>query len=75
MIPYPNRNGNSSVESYLITDVSIKVKFRSNSKIYVYYFDQNAQHATSLTNAARAGHGLGGYIGRHRDSLKFSVEY
>jgi hypothetical protein len=64
---YKNLGGDSGVVSYEISDTSIKVKFKTTSKAYVYSYVRPGQlHVEKMKELAVAGHGLQSYINRHR---------
>lgn len=64
---YKNLGGDSGVSSYEIDSSSIKVKFKTTSKVYVYSYVRPGQHhVEKMKELAVAGHGLQTYINKHR---------
>lgn len=75
MKKYANKHGNSGVDEYLITDSSIKVKFRHGNKIYVYSESvTGSSHIKTMKSLAESGRGLSTYIAKNKDILKFTTE-
>lgn len=64
MTPYRNANGNSNVESYVITDDAIHVRFRSGThRNYLYNSIRPGSAVVEMMKALAAqGHGLNSYI-------------
>ena len=73
MQKYANVSRKSGVDSFEITDSAIKVRFKNNAKIYTYTVAQNGSHVATMKQLAKSGKGLSGYIGKYRDTLKFTV--
>ncbi len=66
MIPYRNLSGNSGVVAYELGDGFIKVRFRHESKIYVYDRERpGLGHVRKMKKLAAAGKGLSTYISQH----------
>jgi hypothetical protein len=66
MIPYKNLDGHSSVVEYEIGVNSIKVRFRSDIKIYVYdYVSPGQTHVERMKKLAIGGKGLASYMSRN----------
>ena len=60
---YKNLNGNSNVESYMIGEDFIAVKFNGTPKVYVYsYASAGRDHVEYMKVLARKGSGLNSYI-------------
>lgn len=74
MTKYANYSGKSSIDSYLISEYSIKVKFKNNRTIYVYSVMQNGHHIAEMKQRAKNSSGLGGYIAKRKKILEFTKE-
>lgn len=74
MIHYANHSRRSSIESYFITEHSIKVKFKNNRTIYVYNSMTNGHHIEEMKRLAKSGKGLGAYIAKRKKTLQFTKE-
>jgi hypothetical protein len=62
---YKNQSGDSGVVAYDIDDGRIVVQFKSGER-YLYTEDSaGAANVAQMQALARAGHGLGSFIGRH----------
>jgi len=62
---YRNQNGDSGVVAYDIDDGRIVVQFKSGER-YLYTEDSaGAANIARMQALARAGQGLGSFIGRH----------
>lgn len=60
---YKNINGNSNIESFMIGEDFISVKFNGSSKVYVYsYTSAGKIHVENMKVLARKGSGLNSYI-------------
>lgn len=60
---YKNLNGNSNVESFMIGEDFISVKFNGSLKVYVYsYASAGRIHVENMKVLARKGSGLNSYI-------------
>ena len=64
---YANHSGNSGVESYQITALSIFVRFRNRDEPYEYRSTGRAgpEKVARMKRLAEAGRGLGTYISRY----------
>ena len=73
---YKNLGRDSGVVSYKISYTSIRVKFKTTSKIYVYtHIKPGQHHVDAMKQLAIAGHGLQTYINKHRSAGYDSIEY
>lgn len=69
MESYKNLSGVSSVSAYEIDDTSIKIKFKTTSKIYLYsYIKPGQKHVDKMKELAIAGRGLQTYINKHKSA-------
>lgn len=60
---YANRRGNSPIYQYQISEDSITVWFKGNSKAYTYsYRKAGRSHVEAMKSLARSGSGLSAYI-------------
>ncbi len=76
MEPYKDIDGDSGVAAYEIGDTFIKVRFKSNSKVYVYTYQRpGQQHVETMKQLAVRGDGLQAYINTHRNAGYTSTEY
>ena len=66
MISYKNLSGNSGVVAYESGTDYIKLRFRRNSKIYVYDASApGAKHVERMKKLATAGRGLATYVSQN----------
>lgn len=73
---YKDNDGDSGVALYEIGDTFIKIKFKSNSKIYVYNYQRPGQHhVETMKQLAIRGEGLQAYINTHINGRYASIEY
>ena len=75
MTPYANNSRRSSVESYLIEDDAISVKFINNQMKYKYTALKNGSHIAKMKRLAISGSKLGGYIAKRQKELIFTKYY
>lgn len=73
---YKNLGRDSGVHSYQLGDHFIKVKFKSNPKVYIYnHIKPGQQHVAAMKQLAVAGHGLQTYINKHRSAGYAGTEF
>ncbi len=66
MVRYKNRSGNSGIAAFLIGADFVKLRFLSQSKIYVYTRDSvGPQHLKEMKRLATLGKGLSTYVNHH----------
>ena len=66
MQKYENKNGNSGVKCFEISETFISVQFVSKSKIYKYsYSSAGKLHIEKMKELALNGKGLSSYISKH----------
>ena len=66
MTRYQNRSGDSGVTAFDIGDDYIKLRFRSQRKVYVYTRSSvGAKHLKEMKRLATLGKGLSSYVNRH----------
>lgn len=70
MEKYKNLNGDSGVEWFEIGSNFIKVKFKSNPKLYQYsYSKAGMHHVEQMKHLAQSGSGLNSYIKKNTNYL------
>jgi hypothetical protein len=66
MRKYADLDRDSGVDSFKINERSIKVRFKSGPKIYVYTFSKpGRRHVEKMKKLAIAGEGLNAYINKY----------
>lgn len=70
MIKYLNLGHNSNVDSYVIGQNYIDVKFYNSNKVYRYsYISAGQTNVEFMKNLAIAGRGLNSFINKHAKYL------
>ena len=73
MIKYNNLSGKSGVSHYEIVGDEIRVKFKTNSRHYIYNSQKPGKsHVDKMIELAQAGLGLDTYITQHVKKRYFS---
>jgi hypothetical protein len=73
MIKYNNLSGKSDVSHYEIVGDEIRVKFKTNSRHFIYNSQKPGKaHVEKMIELAEAGQGLGTYIAQHVKKKHFS---
>jgi hypothetical protein len=63
---YGDTSGTSGIESYLIGDDFISIKFKTKPKVYPYTnLEHTKHHIDQMKVLATRGRGLGTYINQH----------
>jgi hypothetical protein len=73
MTKYNNLSGKSDVSHFEIAEDEIRVKFKTNSRHFVYNSQKPGKvHVDKMILLAEAGQGLGTYIAQHVKKRYFS---
>ena len=76
MQKYRDTDRASGVDSYEISEVAIKIKFKNNHIVYVYTYTKPGQlHVEKMKKLASVGDGLNAYINTKVKSNFERIEY